>query len=444
MHIIMASTPQQERDHHVQQFVDSHDLSFEEECRDAQRAAVETLHIGRATLEQVHQQGEQLNRAESIADETQYTLDKAGRLLRGMTWSGWLANKFTKDVGPPPPVTTCRSAPISPPLVYENVPENCRVVAQAIQNYHANVNVLETCETEEQRETLVLICQSMYNSAMTQLETLEKSSTSVEAYLTEFRSHLTILHDKEHSLDRATGQQKTSVVNNRAELLGEFGNNSASSTANVNMQSQEDHLDMISKSLGEIGMISHTLASAIGHQTQTIDSLDGKAENITEKSKMVTRRADRLIQKKSWTPVKPTLACHVSVRHVATGRYLSVHEGNLVLQLTCHKTTGVFSLWKRQGEIFGLKNKESGRWVGQSILGGIGCSAYDFGRREEWEADSNWSNSRLLCTSVGWGAGGYLLVNPSNFSVRLGGCGVEERSKADLWCITDLEKQVEP
>ena len=438
----MANAPQQERDHHNQQYVDSHDLSFEEVCRDAQRAAVETLHIGRATLEQVHQQGEQLDRVESIADETEYRLDKAGRILRGMTWSGWLANKFTKDVGPPPPVTTDRSMSISPPLVYENVPETCRAAAQAIQNYHANVKVLETCETEEQRGTLLLICESMYTSAMTQLDILEKRNAPIEAYLAEFKSHLTILHEKEQSFARTMGQPKASVESNRAELLG--GSHSASSTTNAHLQLQEDHLDMISKSLGEIGMISHTLASAIAQQTQAIDTLDEKAESITEKSKMVTRRADRIIQKKSWTPVKPTFACHVSIRHVASGRYLSVHEGNLVLELSCHTTTNVFSLWKRQGEVFGLKNKESGRWLGQTLLGGIGCSAYDFGRREEWESDSDWGNSRLLCTSVKWGAGGYILVNPQNFSVRLGGYGAEERNMADLWCITDLEKQEEP
>ncbi|GAX25973.1 hypothetical protein FisN_4Hh543 [Fistulifera solaris] len=435
MHIIMSNTPQQERP--GQQF--SHDLSFEEDCQNAQRAAVETLHIGRATLEQVHQQGEQLDRAESIADETQYRLDKAGRILRGMTWSGWLANKFTKDIGPPPAVT--RSTPIAPPLVYENVPDSCRAAAQAIQNYHANVKVLEACETDEQRETLLLICQSMYSSAMTQLDELEKNRASVEAYVTEFRSHLTILHEKEQSLNQSMRQQKISFEKNRAELLKGHSNSSTSSATDAHLQLQENHLDMISKSLGEIGMISHTLASAIGQQAQTIDSLDEKADHITEKSRMVTRRADRLIQNKSWTPVKPTFACHVSIRHLESGRYLSVHEGNLVLQTTFHESTGVFSLWKRQGEIFGLKNKESGRWLGQSMLGGISCSAYDFGRREEWEADSDWGKSRLLCTSVGWGAGGYLLVNTHNLSVRLGGCGVEERKTADLWCITNLDTQ---
>lgn len=440
----MANTPQQKHDqHHLQQYANSHDLSFEEDCLNAQRAAVETLHIGRATLEQVHQQGEQLDRAEAIADETQYSLDKAGRILRGMTWSGWLANKFTKDVGPP--VTTAsRSTSNCPPLVYENVPDSCRAVAQAIQNYHANVKVLETCETEEQRETLLLICQSMYDSAKTQIENLEKSNASVEGYLVEFKSHLTILHEKEQSVIRSVKQEKICTDSNRAELMGDARNSSTLSSTNIHLQLQEEHLDMITKSLGEIGSISNTLASAIGQQTQTIDSLDGKAESITEKSKMVTRRADRIIQKKSWTPVKPTFACHVSIRHIASGRYLSVIDGNLVLQPTFHEKTGVFSLWKRQGEIFGLKNKESGRWLGQSMLGALGCSAYSFGRREEWEADADWTNSRLLCTSVGWGAGGYILVNPHNFSVRLGGCGVDERNKADLWCITDVEKRSEP
>ncbi|KAL3927246.1 MAG: hypothetical protein SGARI_005375 [Bacillariaceae sp.] len=71
-----------------------------------------------------------------MADETEYKLDKANRLLKGMTWAGWLSNKFAKEVEPPAYKETnsegARSI-LGPPKVYDNVPENCAQAAQAVQ-----------------------------------------------------------------------------------------------------------------------------------------------------------------------------------------------------------------------------------------------------------------------------------------------------------------------
>lgn len=108
----------------------------DEEYRDAQRAAVEAVMIGRETLETAVRQGEQLQNAENLADETDYKLDKANRLLKGMTWAGWFSNKFSKDVEPPTYKEgngdPARSI-LGPPKIYEHVPEPCAAAAQAVQ-----------------------------------------------------------------------------------------------------------------------------------------------------------------------------------------------------------------------------------------------------------------------------------------------------------------------
>lgn len=72
-----------------------------EERRQAQKSAVEAKEIGRATLETLAQQKEILERSEAMADENIYLMDKSIRVLKGMTWSGWVANIFSKDVEPP-------------------------------------------------------------------------------------------------------------------------------------------------------------------------------------------------------------------------------------------------------------------------------------------------------------------------------------------------------
>merc|ERR1719498_426597 len=92
-----------------------------------------------------------------------------------MTWSGWLANKFTKDVEPPTYKTAGSDPDPSPPKVYESVPESCTSAAQAVQNYHANLQVLETCETGEQKTTCKLICDNMFAQAKKEIGALNEA-----------------------------------------------------------------------------------------------------------------------------------------------------------------------------------------------------------------------------------------------------------------------------
>jgi flagellar biosynthesis regulator FlaF len=77
------------------------ELSWKEENRAAQIAAAEAVAIGREVAQDSERQGEQLAHANDLADETKYSLDKAKRGIRNLTWTGWIANLVTKDVVPP-------------------------------------------------------------------------------------------------------------------------------------------------------------------------------------------------------------------------------------------------------------------------------------------------------------------------------------------------------
>ena len=424
-----------------------------EEYLAAQRAAVEAVHVGRETLNRSVQQGEQLSRAENMAEETEYKLDRAGRILRGMTWSGWVANMFTKSVGPPPEYKD--KADWNVPSVYESVPGECQETAQAVQNYHANVKVLEACETDEQKETCKVICNSMFDTAERTLGELKKAHPQLEAYNIQFEKDLAVLRNRQkYSQERMREletvperPQERSDDPNRSELFGSRALNNGQKSppkqkmADPRQKEQDDHLAVMAQSLGELGSIAQNLHISMTQQNETIESLDTKADNITEKSRMVTRRADRITQKKSWAPAKPTFHGYVSIRHISSGRYLAaLNASDLYLVPKFHPDTCVFGLWKRQGSIFGIKNQHSKRWAGQNLFGSLSCSSSSFGRREEWEAgDEDWSSTRLLCASAGWGAGGYLTVRGNDFGLHIGGCTVEERKRADLWRIEDQQ-----
>ena len=433
----------------------------DEEYLAAQRASMEALHVGRATLSQAQTQAEQLERADQLADETEYKLQRAARVLRGMTWSGWVANLLSSSSsdgkhGPPPPVVagTSSSSSYKPPDVYEGLPDTCHPTAQHVQNYHANVKVLEACETEEQKETCRLICDDMFQTALKALDDLHQTQPHVEAYALQLARDLDILRRRQV----ASQQQVRGLVpkkdnnNNREELLGVSPSKSTNTQATSSPvlreterihQQQEEHLDHLSLALGELGSIAKTLNQSMTQQNETLEQLDTKSENILEQQHMVNRRTERLIQKKSWTPVKPAFYASVTIRHKATGLYLAVQAGQsgLCLTPTFHAETCVFGLWKRQGSIFGLKNKFSRKWVGQTLLGQLACAASSFGRREEWEAsmgEDHWSATKLICASAGWGNGGYLLVRRKDYGLLLGGNSATDREQAAVWCIQEL------
>lgn len=308
-----------------QQLPSSNHYNREEEYSAARRAGSEAILTGRETLEAATRQGEQLENAERMADETGYKLDRAGRVLRGMTWSGWVANMFAKELKTP---TTeeeeeeeeeqRKNALI--PSVYENAPPKCRAAAQAVQNYHANLKVLNTCETDEQLETCQIICYKMYDVAHKEIEKVQselevdEQTEDDHKFLRRIKSDLDSLRSRQDIKRRLQQrrqrekQQETDYQEKREALnlpenadrqdprLAQFPN--ASAEQQTILQQQNEHLDGVSEQLDELGNLAISLGEITDRHGHIVESLDNKSDSILEKTRMVTRRADRLIQKK--------------------------------------------------------------------------------------------------------------------------------------------------
>lgn len=437
-----------------QQQIDS--FLFDDNDVSARQAAAEALEVGRATLAQAQHQGEQLNRAHREADHAQYALDKAGRLLRGMTWSGWVANLFTSDVDQP---TTNDSSRKEPPLVYEGLPESCNAAAQAIQNYHANLQVLSSCDTRELQQTCTLVCDTMYQTALRQLQILESNPT-IQAYHRELQSDLEYLRQRQAPSTRnplpvpVTAAPHPSSLKNVDSASSSSNTSSSSSSTSLLIEQQDRHLHLLSQDLGELGLIASSLNEAVQQQTATIDRLTDKSDALTEQSRHVTRRADRLVHHRfgasTWLPFgtgsasQPQMECQrLILRHSDTGLYLTVLRGDVYLTPRYSTEACTLSLHRRpQTQLVGLCHTSTKAWLGQgAVLGGMVCSATTMGKREEWQIDfgketnNGWSNSTLLCASANWGAGGYVVVRPRDNALILGGSTIEDRSKAARWTI---------
>ena len=87
----------------------------------------------------------------------------------------------------------------------------------------------------------------------------------------------------------------------------------------------------------------------------------------------------------------------------------------------------------RKSGMFGLKNKYSSQFLGQTMLGSLACSTSAFGQREEWQADDNSEKSRLLIASAGWCNGGYLKTRQ-----RDGVLQIVDKTQADVWCLREV------
>jgi hypothetical protein len=274
-----------------------------EEYRSAQRAAVESVMIGRETLETAIRQGEQLQNSENLADETEHKLDRATRLLKGMSWSGWITNKFSKDIEPPEYKPQIDSQAIGgPPREYENVSEFCLAAAQAIQNYHCNIDVLEECETDEQRDTCKIICSNMYSLAHKELKLLllkEGGDKESRLFASRLQNDLTTLRERQQSSERLLRTPtKLQTPTSEKESLFQVPSASSQSTKSPLETIQDDHLDSMARHLDELGSLATNLNASLAHHADTLDSLDDKLENNLVKSNAVNRRTDRLIQKR--------------------------------------------------------------------------------------------------------------------------------------------------
>jgi len=435
----------------------------ENEYQRAQQAAVEAVMIGREALETTFLQGEQLQNSENIADETEYTLDKANRLIRGLSWTGWLANKLSRDIDPPTINETSHDINTTIYLdddqhfiIEKNVPDYMPLI-QSLRNYQANLQVLKDCETDDQKNTCRLICDDMHKQVLEKIR--EASKIREEQNIDEDKSFVLrlqedlsflrqcqlVLQQVHLNYDSNTVKDKAALFNNSKHVeSNSHRNNSSTTTSNdivIIQQEQEEHLDTMNNCLQELGSLASHLNISLVQQSEIIDSLDDKSEKLHFKTNVINRRTDRFINQKSWIAPKPEFIRFAWIKHKESGKYLSVVPNNdttLALSNILNERC-IFGIWKKHREnIIGMQNKYNRRWMGQNFFGQVACSATSFNRREEWEVDGDWSDTTLLIVSAGWGSGGYMLLAKGTQQPKIGGCDVSIKNLAPRWLIGEF------
>jgi hypothetical protein len=223
-----------------------------------------------------------------------------------MTWSGWFANLVSKDIKEEDYLAMEKNKPAEALCAYEDVPEVGSPAAQAIQNMQANLLVLEACETDEQRQMCLQVCDDMYTKAAKEVSRLHSNGDDVSlALVKRFLTDLSKLRGRLKACKKRMQRSKSSAVesNTVASTPAKESAPLPQQTKDPVMAEQDEHLEFISQNLGELTDIAHSLHESFATQSKLVGSLDDKSDEILDKTKMVIRRSDRLIQKKvSWIP----------------------------------------------------------------------------------------------------------------------------------------------
>eukprot|EP00521_Asterionellopsis_glacialis_P006903 CAMPEP_0195284156 /NCGR_PEP_ID=MMETSP0707-20130614/2458_1 /TAXON_ID=33640 /ORGANISM="Asterionellopsis glacialis, Strain CCMP134" /LENGTH=468 /DNA_ID=CAMNT_0040343461 /DNA_START=12 /DNA_END=1418 /DNA_ORIENTATION=+ len=448
----------------------------EEENLAARRAGVEALDIGRETLMVAAAQNEQIVQADRHADDAQYAVDKSGRVLRGMTWSGWVANMFTKDIDRPSSTTTppCTSSPTTKGtnptrssatttlksleflanVKPDDIPEEMRSAVQAVQNFRCHLLILEKCETNEQQLTCFTVCDTIYQVAVQEISKLHISHdhSPHQNLFHQLSEDLTTLREIQNNSLAAQTREKNqrstprrnqdSTTNNGTTIITTTTKHDVYTKPKSALEVQQDeHLESLSQNLGELNSIAKSMGQMMTDQNELLETVNEKSESILEKSKLVTRKAHKLIQRKAWSPAKKEFQAYVCIQHVESGNYVAVSKnGSLGLVDRFHPDACTFGMWQRQGSIFGLKHRYTTYWLGQTLLGYLSCSGSSFGNREEWDSSGDWERVQLLCACANWGVGGYMVWQKGTNTLALSGSGPEDKKAADIWCLKELEE----
>ena len=471
------------------------------------RLAAETVEVARATITQASHQTEQLENADRLADHNAYLLDKSARLLRGMTWSGWVANMLSKDVKVEDYVgnngtsssnsrnqSAARmsgkdpSAMMQPPSAdaYAHLPPQFQPAAQAVVNYRCNLAVLAQCQTPQQVEACSSTCMELSNAVRKELrkavgdgggngfldmeegrdrEACEKLLKDLEE-ADQVKKRLVVAATAQRPQQQQQQQQQQSKqggnsngnAHNRAARAPitphnslAVGNGTANSSATAAKISQQDeHLDALSQNLTELQGIGEALNTTFQHQSGLLDSIHDKTDDLTDKTKVVRRKADRIVHRSKWIKNRPELVAWMTIRHVRSGLYLcAAGDGGIKLGGFGGSDiqAAIFGKWRRKdSSVVGIQSKLTRNYVGQTMLGYLACSSSSYGRAQEWEIDHDDDNNTgagkgtaIMCVGANWGNGGWLEVNSTDGSVSIGGSGTEAKKKAALWSITILD-----
>ena len=230
----------------------------------AQQSAAEAISLSRSSLSMAMAQGDQINHCNDLRLRNEYIVKKSERLVRGMTWRGWVKNLMSNDIEPieKPVKKSLSFRSLGNDLndvgtgeqvmndaatnrrfgnshndnndedddeddgAFQNVPSELFNQASLITNYKSNVRLLKQCQSKTDYEVCLDVCNALQKSTeqifiqyaatvAQQQQQYPTRNTEQEEYLREWNHKLRLKFQKTQDLH-------SSLVFTKEELDSRF------------------------------------------------------------------------------------------------------------------------------------------------------------------------------------------------------------------------------
>jgi len=366
--------------------------SHDEDNLIAQQAAAEAIAISRSTLSTTLIQGEQLQHCDDLRIRSEYVINKSNRLIRGMTFTGWVANIFSKDVEPPPSTlivsssnSTSNSASttrninseydknekgedgVQKIVVTQDIDDSTNQLklipsqlinqASLVNNYNCNVIILKQCynqacldicnDLEKKTKESLYRAYTDMNMNTSSMNVHESDEIYIDAWKQlnqKFLSTQELHHGFIQNSRKAISSSKNNINNNMTQQMTHKSNSIQSNNDiihNLAMESnkksmidkyqkQEEHLNILASNMNELLHNGSSIAMSLQEQNELLDTLNDGTDELKESTKMVARKAVRVTYRSMWGLPKSDFKCTVIIQHIPSQKYLTIepHHNN--------------------------------------------------------------------------------------------------------------------
>ncbi|KAF1318006.1 hypothetical protein FI667_g14335, partial [Globisporangium splendens] len=356
-----------------------HDAAARTKETQSLRAVAESLQIARETAHTLSMQSEQLDRNERAVEDTQYAVDLSKRVLRGMTWSGWLYNAMS-------------SVPQQVADRYK--PPNTDEIAMGF-----------ICPE----------CKVQFNSP-------EQLGT-----------HYTNAHDPSAtSQDGRRGNSQTFDQRQREP-----------SSAYQQQQQQredphEDFLRALEPQLAELKEMSLALGNALDSQNTQLERLDQKIDTAHDGMKKVSIQAKKLAGAK--LAVNYRFRC--AFQEIESRKFLRDVDGEALLSADIVSDGCTFRAYTLgdDTEIWGFQSEKSSLFFGVNRYGNLKVKGVDFKSYEQFAIDHTKATTAILCISSFFGLGGWIVRRDSDNKLNIIRGTPENKLQAAQFRIVHLDE----
>ncbi|KAF0720771.1 Aste57867_50 [Aphanomyces stellatus] len=337
------------------------------------RTTAETLDIARETSVALSQQSEALDRAERNLDLTEAAVKQANHVVRGMTWSGWLYNKFTKE----PQLRSTAGAGSTPDISMGFICPECRV---AQRSQHALMEHYEAMHSSPSTDALGI-----------------SSSSGRAVSIGAFRSEM------QQSNLSSTARQPAQATAASVDAEG------------LNIE-QRKFLEALTPQLLEMKHASLAIGNALDAHNAQLDRLESKSEKTKDDMRLVTAKAIKLTNE----TVTIDFKFRCAIQEEQTQRFLANVDGEPVFCKDTATDTCIFRAFTLagNGDVWGFQHEESLKWLGITMFGAIKIQGAALKSYEQFALDAGREWTTLYSFASAFGQGGWVCVKPETGALQ--------------------------